>query len=1211
MTIREASSIIVHRQGQVFLVRRTARLRFFGGFWAFPGGTVRPVDVADDRFVEAAVRELFEELGLELWSPSLGTDRDPIRRHLLEADAGRDAPSRARAVALWGELESRVTFEGDRLLPVVRLLTPSYHPVRYDTVFYRLDLDPGAASGAGAAAAEPEVWPGELEEGRWDTPAGWLASWRRGELQIAPPVVVILHTLEAGRKESRPGSLRPTPRRRRTHTLGWDALDSLSAAPGEERMHTIFHNPAAQLFPLVAETLPPATHTNAYLVGNDPAYVIDPGTADPEEQDRFVDALHRALAAGPVPERKLGGILLTHHHRDHIGAALRIREEFGVPILAQLSTWLRLRGVLDLDDSTARARWAVQTAEERARLPESVPSIPRNRVLRDGTRLPLGTSPDGRPGWELEVFYTPGHAPGHLCFFERRYGSLFVGDMVSALSSVLVRRKDGTMADYLASLRRLASLPSEMIYPAHGPAVTGGPAILEQQLRHRAEREAQILAAIGAGSQAPGGADPRSAGAGAGASGAGASVPGAPGGVDLGSATSGGPSGGASASGGVTAEEIVRRVYVDVPPAVLPHAAESVASVAEKLVGEGRIVRVGDGWCLAIPATMPASGRRTKGPHMKPKQRVAALREQMERHGLDAYLIPSSDPHQSEYVPECWQRRTWISGFTGSAGEVVVLRKHGGLWTDGRYFLQAEDELRGSGIHLYKSGQAGVPTIEELLGKQLAEGARVGVDPSTVSVDRAASLTRKLGEFGITLVFPEENLVDTARGEANVLPVGEVQALAVKYTGESIVSKLRRLRKEMKEQRADVHVLSALDSIAWLFNIRGRDIAYNPVTIAYALVTGDEAVLFIDDAKINESVRKTLSPQVTFRPYEDFDGALRELGAAKRRVWVDRKSATRRMMDLLEGASTVERTSPVVLMKSVKNGVEAEGMRQAHIRDGVAMVRFLRWFEEAVPDGGMTEIIAADQLEKFRSEGQLFQGLAFRTISGYAGHGAIIHYTVTPRTDVEIKPEGIYLLDSGGQYLDGTTDITRTILLGRRATKEQRDRFTRVLKGHIAISTARFPQGTLAPALDTLARKALWDVGLDYNHGTGHGVGCFLNVHEGPRSIANRPDGGYPIEPGNVFSNEPGYYKPGEYGLRIENLILAFDDGPSEEGGRHYLRFEDLTVCPIDTRLIDPNLLDKEERKWLDAYHRRVKKMLTPFLEKEDKEWLADACAPI
>ncbi len=595
---------------------------------------------------------------------------------------------------------------------------------------------------------------------------------------------------------------------------------------------------------------------------------------------------------------------------------------------------------------------------------------------------------------------------------------------------------------------------------------------------------------------------------------------------------------------------------------------------------------------------------------MMPKQRVDALREEMKRRGIDAYLIPSTDPHQSEYVPERWQRRPWISGFTGSAGEVLVLKDHAGLWTDGRYYLQAASELRGSGIHLYKSGLPGVSSVEEVLKKKLGKGAKLGLDPQVVTFRKAQGYERTMEELGGSVEWVGENLVDAVREDTPELPQGEIRLQPPKLSGEGTASKIKRVRKAMEGEKVDALVISALDDIAWLYNIRGNDVDFNPVTISYALVTPDKAVLFIDPNKTPVKTRNRLEPRVDVRPYEEFAAALRELGAGAKKVWIDDKVASRWIGDQLEGATLFKQMCPVRKMKSIKNGVEIAGMRAAHERDGVAMVRFLHWLDDSVGREELTEISIADQLESFRREGPNFQGLSFRTISGYREHGAIIHYTVTPKTDIPVKAEGIYLVDSGAQYLDGTTDITRTVLLGRRGTKEQKDRFTRVLKGHIALSQARFPKGTMAPALDTLARKALWDAGLDYGHGTGHGVGAYLCVHEGPRSIGNRPDAGLPIEPGNIFSNEPGYYKDGEYGIRIENLIVAVEAGVSDDG-RHFLCFEDLTLCPIDKRLIEPKLLTDVEAKWLNNYHKRVWAVLSPHLDGKAKDWLKEACAKL
>ena len=596
---------------------------------------------------------------------------------------------------------------------------------------------------------------------------------------------------------------------------------------------------------------------------------------------------------------------------------------------------------------------------------------------------------------------------------------------------------------------------------------------------------------------------------------------------------------------------------------------------------------------------------------MKVKERVDAVRRLMKQNQVEAYFVPSSDPHQSEYVPECWQRRPWISGFTGSAGDVLVTHAVAGLWTDGRYFLQAEEELRGSGIKLFRSGQPGVPSLTEFLTRNLGAGESLGVDPRTVSMRRARELRAALTRSKASLRFLDQNLVDEVWSDRPDLPKAEARPLPLKFAGEATGAKLKRLRQAMKEHKVDAHVLSALDAVAWLFNIRGRDVMYNPVVIAYAIVTGGEATLFIDSAKVTAAVRQSLEPKVRLRPYEEFSAALEELAGRGARVWVEEQSASAWIEQKLEGADLVTDLSPVTLMKSRKNAVEAEGMRAAHVRDGAAVARFLAWLDRAVQKEQLTEISAAKKLEELRREGENFQGLSFRTISGFGPHGAIIHYTVTPKSDVPIRPEGIYLLDSGAQYLDGTTDITRTVLLGKRPTAEQKDRFTRVLKGHIALARARFPQGVGGGRLDALARTSLWEVGLDYNHGTGHGVGSFLNVHEGPRSIGQSRDTGIPIEAGNIFSNEPGYYKAGEYGIRIENLVLTCENGVVGENGQPYLEFETLTMCPIDTRLVDLRILTPVERKWLNDYHKLVAKKLAPFMDKSELAWLKNACAPV
>ena len=592
-----------------------------------------------------------------------------------------------------------------------------------------------------------------------------------------------------------------------------------------------------------------------------------------------------------------------------------------------------------------------------------------------------------------------------------------------------------------------------------------------------------------------------------------------------------------------------------------------------------------------------------------PRARLARLREAMREHEIAAYLVPSSDPHQSEYVPEHWARRQWASGFTGSAGDVVVSLEGGGLWTDGRYHLQARRQLRGTGLRLFPVGEKDVPTIEAHLAKTLPREAAVGVDPAVLAMRRARKIAEALAPAGVTLKPIDENLVDAVRGpvpgrraRARVVP------LPTRFAGETSASKLRRVRRAMRERGADALLVATLDAIAWLFNVRGSDVAYNPVVIAYAVVTPDEAVLHVDRGKLERAAEAHLRRTARIEPYAAIRRTLRALARRKAAVWLDPETTSLMCARLLDGARPVFAPSPIPLMKARKNEVELAGIRAAHRRDGAAMARFLHWLDRSLPEGGITEMGAAARLEGFRREGEHFQGLSFPTIAGYADHGAIIHYSVDEASDVPLRPEGLFLVDSGAHYLDGTTDITRTLLLGGRPTDAQRDAYTRVLKGHIAIATARFPAGTTGARLDTLARAALWQSGRDYAHGTGHGVGAFLNVHEGPQSISHRSTS-VPLEPGNVQSNEPGYYEPGEFGIRIENLVEVVRD--EAIAPREFLRFDTLTLCPIEKRLVDLGLLSAGEREWLDAYHARVLDTLGPDLDRDERGWLERACAPL
>jgi Xaa-Pro aminopeptidase len=591
-------------------------------------------------------------------------------------------------------------------------------------------------------------------------------------------------------------------------------------------------------------------------------------------------------------------------------------------------------------------------------------------------------------------------------------------------------------------------------------------------------------------------------------------------------------------------------------------------------------------------------------------EKLNRLRQSMKRRRIQAYLIPSADPHQSEYVPACWKRRQYLTGFSGSAGDAVVTLDRAGLWTDSRYYLQAERELEGSGFDLFKFGLAGVPAWKEWIAKELRAGEALGFDPQLISHKEHGELAKLFGDRGLRLKPVEPNLVDEGWKEKPAPPSGKITWHQKKYTGETVASKLTRVRRKMAEERADAHILTQLDAVAWLFNIRGSDVMFNPVIIAYAIVTRKTASLFIDRKKVPPAVESALGKDANTRPYKDFQGQLLALGKQGRRVWLDDATASRWVADSLRGAKLILKPSPVPLFKACKNTTEIEGSRRAHLRDGAAMVKFLSWLENSVPCEGLTELSAAGKLEELRSRQPLYRSLSFETISSYGAHAAIIHYTVKPETDIPLRPGGLYIIDSGSQYADATTDITRTVCLGE-PTAEQRDRFTRVLKGVIALSTVSFPQGTAGPQLDILARKTIWDAGLNYGHGTGHGIGAFLSVHEGPQSIAPARGFGVALEPGMILSIEPGFYKDGEYGLRTENLALVVEDKERTTQALSFHTFETLTLCPIDLSLVEKELLTPGELAWLNNYQRKVREALTPLLDPEEVEWLVQATEPI
>jgi Xaa-Pro aminopeptidase len=591
--------------------------------------------------------------------------------------------------------------------------------------------------------------------------------------------------------------------------------------------------------------------------------------------------------------------------------------------------------------------------------------------------------------------------------------------------------------------------------------------------------------------------------------------------------------------------------------------------------------------------------------------RLSPLRRLMARHGLQAYLVPSADPHHSEYVPDFWQRRKYLTGFSGSAGEAVVTRTRAGLWTDSRYWLRAEAEIDAQAFILFRAGQPGVPSWPEWLAKELRPGQALGFDPRLISQRDYLRLKSDFEDRGLVVKPVAQNLVDLTWADRPPAPAGPVEVHARKYAGETVSSKLRRLRARLAEAGAEAHVLSQLDAVAWLFNIRGSDVAYNPVVIAYAVVLPRQAFLFLDKSKLTPAVRRALPREVRVLDYEAFGAVLNWLAEKKTRVWLDEASASHWMVAALRGAGRLTfKPSPIALLKAVKNKTEIEGFRAAHVRDGAAMVRFLHWLEAAVPKGGVTELSAAAECEEFRAGEKNYRGLSFETISSYGPHGPIVHYAPSPETDIPLKPQGLYLIDSGSQYLEATTDVTRTVALGP-ATEEQKEGFTLVLKGLIALSTTSFPQGTAGKQLDTIARLPLWAKGLNFIHGTGHGVGTYLNVHEGPQAISYYRCTGVGFEPGMVTTIEPGLYPEGKFGLRTENIVLVVEDPKRSGAGTTFYKFETLTVCPIDRRLIKKEMLSPGEVAWLNAYQARVFRTLSSLLSKDDAAWLKRATRPI
>ena len=588
--------------------------------------------------------------------------------------------------------------------------------------------------------------------------------------------------------------------------------------------------------------------------------------------------------------------------------------------------------------------------------------------------------------------------------------------------------------------------------------------------------------------------------------------------------------------------------------------------------------------------------------------RIEELREVMKSEGIDAFIFLSTDPHNGEYVPDHWKGREFISGFNGSAGTAVVTMDDAALWTDSRYFLQAEEQLAGTGFTLMKLKIEGTPTISQWLGRKLAVngGTVVGIDGMVNSVNTVEALAAELrAEGGITLRtnFDPLKVIWKDRPE---IPSDVAIAHPKKYAGESVQSKISRIREALRERHVEGMLVSALDDIAWALNIRGTDVHCNPVVVSYLLITMESVTLYINKCKLAPAVMEHLTANGV--KTDEYDNVQKGLaGYDGYNILMDPDETCYTLYKAYGDRPKVLAQSPVPSMKIVKNETEIMGYRYAMLRDGVAMAKFLRWLVPAVEEGGVTEVSASEELEGFRSEQSLYKDISFDTIAGYGAHGAIVHYEPTAETDVELKPEGLLLLDSGAQYLDGTTDITRTIALGP-VTDEQKHIYTLVLKGHIRLAMAKFPANASGTQLDILAREAMWREGLNYLHGTGHGVGSYLNVHEGPHQIRMeyKPE---PLRAGMTVTNEPGLYLAGKFGVRIENTMLITEYMTTEYG--RFLQLEPLTLCPIDKKPIDIAMLTDEELEYLNDYHATVFKALAPYLDDEMTEWLADACSPL
>ena len=588
------------------------------------------------------------------------------------------------------------------------------------------------------------------------------------------------------------------------------------------------------------------------------------------------------------------------------------------------------------------------------------------------------------------------------------------------------------------------------------------------------------------------------------------------------------------------------------------------------------------------------------------KERMHALRMTFPPNYIKAFIIPSTDPHLSEYVAPHWMSREWISGFTGSAGTVVVLMNEAGLWTDSRYFLQAAKELEGSGSTLYKEMLPETPSITKYLSQKLKPGESVSIDGKMFSVQQVEQMKEELAAYSLQVDLFGDPLKRIWRDRPSI-PNSPAFVYDIEYAGKSCEEKVTAIRAELTKKGAYALFLSALDEIAWTLNLRGNDVHCNPVVVSYLLITQDDVIYFISPEKVTKEVNEYLKEQhVKLKNYDEVETYLNTFTG--RNILIDPKKTNFAIYSAINPKCNIIRgESPVALLKAIRNEQEIAGIHAAMQRDGVALVKFLKWLEEAVPSGKETELSVDRKLHEFRAAQPLYMGESFDTIAGYKEHGAIVHYSATPESDVPLQPKGFLLLDSGAQYLDGTTDITRTIALGE-LTEEEKTDYTLILKGHIALAMAKFPVGTRGAQLDVLARMPIWKYGMNFLHGTGHGVGHFLSVHEGPQSIRMN-ENPVVLQPGMVTSNEPGVYKAGSHGIRTENLTLVCKDKEGMFGD--YLKFETITLCPICKKGIVKEMLTNEEIEWLNNYHQIVYEKLSPNLNEEEKVWLQEATASI